>query len=191
MIPLLLLLVVLLLLLAVGVVVALIVVVPPPEVVKMEERREAADVLAKIGPMPMPVACLPSEAARLMVLGLDEEEGEQNWPQEEEEEKEEEGRLMLGVRNDDDAAPAAVAALSCIVLTRAARKAKVLVVRGESGGPLVVGLVPAAAVVLPLSGVKGLLTVVGEASPVLLLLAVGKTADDARLVFFCRSVSNS
>jgi hypothetical protein len=55
---------------------------------------------------------------------------------------------MLGIRKDDDAPPAAVAALSLIVLTRAARKEKVLVVRGESGENLVVDMVPAAALVI-------------------------------------------
>lgn len=55
---------------------------------------------------------------------------------------------MLGIRKDDDAPPAAVAALSRMVFTRAARKAKVLVVRGESGGPLVFGMAPAVALVL-------------------------------------------
>lgn len=59
---------------------AFVVVVPPPEVLKMEERREAADVLANIGPMPMAPDCLPSEVACLMVLGLEEDEGEEDCP---------------------------------------------------------------------------------------------------------------
>jgi hypothetical protein len=75
--------VVALLLLAEAEVVAVMVAGAPPEVVKMEERRDAADVLAKIGPMPMAPDSLPSELVCLMVLGLDEGEGEEDRPGEE------------------------------------------------------------------------------------------------------------
>jgi hypothetical protein len=127
--------------------VALIVVVPSPEAPQAGKRREAIDILADIGLTPMAVACLPSGVARLMVLDLVEGGGNEDRLQEEED-SEEKGRLMLGVRRDDDVSCTAVMAHSCIDLTRAALKLKVLVVRGETGRPVVGWMVPAALALL-------------------------------------------
>lgn len=160
-----------------------------------DDRSEAAEVVAKEGLMPMeeeeeeevplPVGdpCLPGVSSTL----------------EEEEDAGLAAMGKLGVRRNEAAAPGCCCCC-CWAWTRAARRAKVRVVRGERGGPRVVLVVVAMSPprdadrlgVVARVAVGAAMVLAGPMPLVVEAEEEDKMADvPIRVVFFCRSVKNS